>query len=251
MDKQTKLGFNRTGLQMSPIDAGELIQGTEPPDDPVQSPAARIRSAYARVAAEGQQGMGSVPVPGSLKGVLKAGVERLSGNRAEVLLDKLGERAAYERAGTRLYEAFLTRLDAFEGSVPESMQAIARTIRDQEMAHYLLVRDCIVELGGDPTAQTPGATAVGMQGIGLIQVMSDPRANLSQCLNVLLAAELIDTAAWELLAELAAHTGHDEMHRKFFDAGQIEAQHLVTVKRWCREIVLSEAGGSPRDEPPK
>lgn len=238
MEQTTQLGMNRTGMQMSPIDADELIQGTEPVEDATLSPAAKIRSAYA----ENADALGSMPLPGTLTGAVKSGVDMLTGNRMQVLLDKLGERAAYERAGTRLYEAFLTKLSVMDDLSDPDMIETARTIHDQEAGHYALVRDCITELGGDPTAQTPSADLVGVQGMGLVQAMSDPRTNLPQCLNVLLSAELIDTAAWELLAELAGEMGHSELQGRFTRAAELEAQHLETVKTWCRTALLTDAG---------
>jgi hypothetical protein len=59
--------------------------------------------------------IGSVPVPGTVKGVAKSGMQKLLGRHAEVLIDKLGGRLAFERTGTRLYDSligkFLVRKD--------------------------------------------------------------------------------------------------------------------------------------------
>lgn len=240
MDNNTGLGMNRTGMQMSPIDASELVQGEAPPEDAVLGPAARVRAAYVQES----EGVGSVPLPATVKGVVKSGVDMLSGTRMLVLLDKLGERLAYERAGTRLYEAFLVKLNAMGEAADPDMLATARTIRAQEAGHFAMLRDCILELGGDPTTQTPCANLVGVQGMGLVQAMTDPRTSLAQSLNVLISAELIDTAAWELLADLAGNMGHDGLRERFLEAAQLEARHLETVTAWCHQAVLVDAGVS-------
>lgn len=49
--------------------------------------------------------VGSVPVPATGKGVTETVVGKLKGKNPEVLFDKLGQRAAYERSGVRLYQA--------------------------------------------------------------------------------------------------------------------------------------------------
>src|SRR5687768_4629779 len=105
---QTKLGKNRTGIDMSPIDSSKTLQGSErsmPTSEGDEGALAAIRADYIREA----DPVGSVPPPSTLKGALKTGAQMLSGNRAEVLLDKLGERLAFERGGTRLYEALITK----------------------------------------------------------------------------------------------------------------------------------------------
>jgi hypothetical protein len=199
---------------------------------------ARARATYI----EDANALGSVPPPTTLSGAVKAGVAMLTGRRMQVLLDKLGERLAYERAGTRLYEAFLVKLTALGSAADPGMIDAARLIRDQEQAHFLMIRDCIQGLGGDPTAQTPGAAVAAVQGMGLVQAMTDARTDIPQCLNVLLSAELIDNAAWELLAELAGGLGQEELQEQFLAAAQAEAGHLATVNDWLRNTVMAEAG---------
>jgi hypothetical protein len=51
--------------------------------------------------------IGTVLPPGTVKGVAKAGVQKLMGRHPEALIDALGGRLAFERTGTRLYDAFL------------------------------------------------------------------------------------------------------------------------------------------------
>jgi hypothetical protein len=204
--------------------------------------AAELRSDYIASA----EPLGSMPPPMSVKGVVGAAKEALAGNRLHVLLDKLGERAAYERSGTRLYDAFLQKLDSF-GVLPEGMtQAEVQRHRDEEAAHYNLLLEAIEMLGGDPTSQTPCADFTGVQSMGLMQAMTDPRTNLPQALQTLLAAELIDEASWELLIELADGFGNDVLVQRFWQALENEHRHALHVRTWLTATLNGEALGKER-----
>ena len=65
----------------------------------------KIRTAYIEAAGP----VGSVPPPGTAKGAVKAGMQALTGRKAHVFIDRIGERLAFERTGTRLYEALITK----------------------------------------------------------------------------------------------------------------------------------------------
>jgi hypothetical protein len=62
------------------------------------------------------------------------------------------------------------------------------------MRHFELVRCTIEMMGCDPTAQTPCADLVGVETLGLVQVLTDPRTTVAQCMNAILTAELADNA---------------------------------------------------------
>jgi ferritin-like protein len=183
-----------------------------------------------------------------------------------VLLDKMGERLAFERTGTRLYDALITKYEALsrvdgnalapaseaaadnkEGLALSGLedetpaQTLAR-IRDEELAHFKLLADAMMELGGDPTAQTPCADVVGTASMGFMQVLSDPRTTLAQCLNTMLAAELADNAGWELLIQLADDAGASDLAGQFLAALAEEQEHLTIIKSWLTSLVSSGAG---------
>jgi hypothetical protein len=44
---------------------------------------------------------------------VRAAAKAMKGEKPTLLLDKLGERLAFERSGTRLYEALVSKHDAF------------------------------------------------------------------------------------------------------------------------------------------
>lgn len=149
-----------------------------------------------------------------------------------VLLDKIAERLAFERSGVRLYDAALLKIGQLD-RLPDGMtMAALQEIRDEEAAHFRLLADTIERLGGDSTAMTPCADVTGVQGMGLLQAMSDPRTTLVQALDMLLAAQLIDNASWELLVELAEGFGLDEIADGFCHALAADRRHETLVRSW-------------------
>lgn len=230
MQPEITLGKNRTGIKASPIDAGELREQhgyqLTVGSPPVSADALRME--YMREA----EAVGSVPPPMSVKGMVGATAQALAGHRMHVLLDKIAERAAYERSGVRLYDGMLRKVagtDRLPGDM--SLEAL-QEIRDEEAAHFALLAGAIEKLGGDATAQTPCADVTGVQGMGLLQAMNDPRTTLAQGLETLLAAELIDNASWELLIELAQGFGQDELASEFSHALSNEQRHETRVRAW-------------------
>jgi ferritin-like protein len=239
MENEIKVGINRTGLDMAPLARDEMVQyaegqaGLAPETD---GAFAAVHIAYIEEA----ERLGSVPVPATVKGVATA-ASKLTGTNPEVLIDKLGERLAFERTGTRLYEAMMLKCGAVDSKDNPVDVSQLCGIRDDEEMHFHLVHRQIEKLGADPTAMTPCADVAGVQGMGLMQVISDPRTTIAQALNALLSAELTDNASWELLIELAEQAGHKDMATEFTAALQNEQQHLALVRGWLREAVLKEA----------
>lgn len=235
----TPTGKNRTGMAMSPIDSRSLLDGVE------EVPASasldgRTREAIAAPYIEEKVLIGSVPPPSSIKGVGKIAVALLQGERAAVLIDKLGERLAFERTGTRLYEAVISKAQLSAVS-SESMLEELEAIHDEELAHFHLVKDFIESLGGDPTAVTPSADVVAVASSGLVKVVTDPRTTLPQCLEALLVAELADNDGWTTLIQLAERFGQREMVEHFLDAREAEQRHLSKVRGWLASFVTAEA----------
>jgi hypothetical protein len=254
MEARTELGLNRTGIQMSPMDTADMLAEADDIADAIAPTArdadlltadaragladARLRGSYALQA----DALGSVPVPGTLKGAAKSGMDMLTGKRPQVLIDKLGERLAFERGGVRLYDGLLVKCQALGDELSADERASLQRFREEEAEHFALVVGAIEELGGDPTAQTPCADLVGVESMGLVQAMSDPRTSLLQGLHVILDAELIDNASWELLVQLARTAGHDAIADRFAVAVQQEAVHLQTIKELVARLTLADAG---------
>ncbi|RZJ12660.1 MAG: ferritin-like domain-containing protein [Rubrivivax sp.] len=198
-----------------------------------------MRQTYAT---ESDEGLGSVPVPATLTGIAKSGLDMLTGKRPQVLMDKLGERLAFERGGVRLYDALLVKCRAMDNGLEDGEIATLQRFREQEYQHFELVAQALVDLGGDPTAQTPCADLVGIESMGMVQAMNDPRTSFLQSLHVMLDAELIDNASWSLLISLARSSGHDSVAERFEIAMQQESIHLKTLTEMVSRLTLADAG---------
>jgi rubrerythrin len=244
MQQNTPLGLNRTGIQMSPIGSAAMQEATAntPPAVGDGSSYVDVRQAYADEA----DALGSVPVPGTLSGVAHSGVDMITGKRPQVLIDKLSERLAFERGGVRLYDALLVKCGAPDSPLSNDDIAQLRQFRDEEAEHMALVAEALADIGADPTAQTPCADLVGVESMGLVQAMNDPRTNVLQALHVMLDAELVDNTAWQMLIELARASGHDKIAEKFLIAEQQEAVHLARVRGLLSELTFKDAGLSAR-----
>lgn len=92
---------------------------------------------------------------------------------------------------------------------------------------------------------TPAADLCGTAALGWIQVITDPRATFLQSLEIILQAELVDNAGWELLIELAEKNAMGEMAVLFQQCLDEEAFHLLTVKQWVLELTLNGEVSSP------
>jgi rubrerythrin len=211
---------NRTGIAVSPDAAAEMIAATGefPPSSPGGSDEiAAERMEYTR---QGEPVGSMPPMPGRRNG------------RLGVLLDKLGERLAFERAGTRLYDALVSKHDAggtFRGA-PARDELLE--IRNEEHGHFLMVGEAIARLGGDPTVVTPSADVQMTASKGLPAVLADPRTDLLESLEAILTAELVDNDCWPALIELAQQAGEIDLATQFTSALEAERRHLENVRTW-------------------
>lgn len=229
----SKMGHNLTGAQMSPKDTERQLDAIKhfPPDVPGNP--SQLMNARREMGAESGR-IGSVPIPGSAKGMLKSTFEKMLGKNPEVLINKLGERLAYERTGVRLYEAALAKVHGLEKADPALVTTL-QDIRNDEEEHFQLLVSALEKLGADPTAVTPDADVVGVIAMGPMQVLTDPRTDIPQSLNALLTLELADNAAWELLIELSEQAHQKEIAANFKKALAQEERHLETIKGLLRE----------------
>ena len=230
------LAGNRTGMQTSPELAEELIEGATnatPSSEGGPQTIAEFRSEYI---AEGFP-IGSLPMmPASEEGEADEEEAGLA-----VFLDKLSERLAFERTGTRLYEALLNKCETLGEQTPGPTLEDIEHIGREELEHFLMLNRAITEIGGDPTVQSPCADVAGVASLGIMQVLTDPRSSMAQCLQVLLTAELTDNAGWELLINLADNLGYDDLKTEFESALANEEEHLLNVRNWLSECVMDSA----------
>jgi rubrerythrin len=235
-ETETQIGMNKTGISMSPLDAPKSVEGAKKltPVDPANlQTIGENRMLYMREA----DPLGSIPVPATLRGAAMSLKEMLQqGN--QVYIDKLGERLAFERTGTRIYEALISKWD---GTADKSMLPpleMLQRFRDEEHDHFQMLFKTIQELGADPTSVTPSADNMGVASLGLVQVVSDPRTSFAQALDAILIAELADHDSWDLLSQLAELAGTTEAAARFRLALEQEAFHLQKVREWVQQMAM-------------
>lgn len=239
-------GKNRTGIQMSPIDGKAMQEGDTNLGNYGDGPAFanrhneagnliqnNIRNRYIA----NPDSLGSIPLPDALTGAMSTAARALMGDSPQILLDKLGERLAFERTATRLYDALITKCDVMlDGDICLTI-ADLKQIRADEARHFMLISDAIESLGGDPTSQTPSADLAGVESMGLVQVLNDPRTSIAQSLHAIMTAELCDKAGWETLVALADEHDLVRMVDDFTDALNQEREHLGLMQTWYEEAI--------------
>jgi rubrerythrin len=230
--------FNRTGIATAPDDAAKTIEGACD-----GTPAPRLDG---QALAETRLACGtSSPPVGTLPRPLAVAAAMRSAAQPPVLLDLVGERLAFERTATRLYEALLSRLESVEASTHEDLERI----RDEELGHIGLLTRAAEALGGDPTALTPAADVSGVAARGLVDAIADPRASAIEAMQAILVAELVDNDGWLVLADLAARLGHEQLAADFRHAMAEEEEHLARVRAWLTAAIDAEAGLAPEAPP--
>jgi rubrerythrin len=231
MNQHATIGTNRTGIAAAPERSREMLTGMDefpPTSQGSAADVAQVRIAYAQAA----EPLGSVPPPASVKGTVQTAVKAVMGEKPMLFMDKLGERLAFERSGTRLYEALVSKHDAFGSFTGGPSREDLEHVLQEEYRHFTMLHSVIEQLGGDPTAVTPSANLHATAAHGINQVIVDPRTTLLQSLEAILIAELADNACWEALIELAQGAGEDKLVKQFEEALKNEQDHLAKVQAW-------------------
>lgn len=217
---------NRTGVAAAPDRAAQMITAVEefPPSSEGNALAvAAVRVQYAQERADEDP-------------------DRLT-EETSLLVDKLGERLAFERTGTRLYEALLSKHDAYGSFEGGPTRDDITLILSEELQHFHMLVEIVKSLGADPTELTPSANVQLTASHGVGQVLVDPRTNLVQSLEAILMAELADNECWETLTELARLAGNEEVADQCEEALLTEQEHLEKVRTW-----LAAGQGRPEVE---
>jgi rubrerythrin len=225
------VGLNRTGISAFPSDSADVIANAERTcvgRTPDGRALAGIREVYESKA----EPIGTVPASAAAKA-------------PAVLIDRVAQRLAFERTGTRLYEALITKYDTSRGWEGGPTRRELERIHADELSHFQLLRGAVEEIGADPTAVTPAADVSGAASIGVLQVITDPRTTLPQSLDAILTAELTDNDGWQMLIELASATGHASLATRFQAALDAEAEHLASVRRWVTAATMADVKAKP------
>ena len=229
---------NRTGMQTSPELAEELVEGAASAPPSSEGGVEVIAESRVDYISEGFP-LGSMP---TMPVSEEADADEDEATMA-VLLDKLSERLAFERMGVRLYEALLNKVETLGETSPGPTLEEIRHIGTEELDHFLMLNETITELGGDPTVESPSADIAAVASMGIMQVLTDARSSVPQCLQALLTAELTDNAGWELLIEMASTIGYDDMRERFETALAHEEEHLQNVRDWLSDSILDKVQG--------
>jgi rubrerythrin len=233
--------FNRTGIMTNPELSAELIEGaqqTTPSSDGDANALSELRSQYLQE----RLPIGSPPIVAEISedGETLGPLEGMT-----LLLDKLGERLAFERQGTRLYQTVIQKCELLEKE-DESGPSLEdlRHICDEELEHFKMLQKAITDLGGDATIMTPCADVAAVMSKGVLEVAVDPRTTIPQTLQALLTAELVDNDGWQMLQDLAAELGQDELEEQCRQAFEQEQEHLEKVREWLTTMTMDEVTGS-------
>jgi len=216
---------NRTGIAAAPDRAAQMITAVEefPPTSEANALAvAAVRVQYAQESADEGPDLTQ---------------------ETSLLLDKLGERIAFERTGVRLYEALLSKHDAYGSFEGGPSRDDITLILSEELQHFRMLVELVKALGADPTELTPSANVQLTASHGVGQVLMDPRTTLLQSLEAILMAELTDNECWETLTGLARLAGQEELAERCEAALLTEQEHLEKVRSW-----LAAGQGRPEVE---
>lgn len=235
---EKKIGMNKTGVAVSPMDAAALAKDVEALTRPSPGTAKEVAMNRIREMEESDP-LGSIPPPAGVKGMVNTGMQFLKGNDPKGLIDKLAERLAFERSGVRLYDAIISKRQA-EADLPAIFSLeVLQEFREEELDHFHLVWDCLKEIGADPTAQPPSADVIGVASMGLVKVATDPRIGFASALESILIAELADNDGWNLLIKLTREAGLDKFADRFEEAYGAEERHLQVIRDWVQRLHLS------------
>jgi hypothetical protein len=241
MERATKMSegtrINRTGMGNS-SHASEMDQ--VPGMTKASGSSGALKQAHATYLKE-SHALGTVPPPTTAKAAGKAAIQALKGHRAIAFVDKICERMAFERTGVRLYQALLGKMDVAQAYAGGPGIDAVRQIHDEELQHALMLKETLIQLGADPTAITPSADLVAMEGMGLGSVLGDPRTTVGQCLHAMIIAELADHEGWSMLVKLAEDMGQDSLAERFRKAERQEQRHLDQVRAWLLAYTDDEA----------
>lgn len=229
MKQITEMSINRTGLGQSNQRKKGATPSSSASREELLSGIEQTRREYVEIS----EPIGSVPFVESMS--FDAGLS--------LFIDKLGERMAFERAGVRLYEALILKCEI---QSPQVDIEHLRQFRADELRHFHLVSDVLEKILGDPTVQTPSADIGAVEGQGLMQVLTDSRTSVEQCVHAIRTVELVDNDGWELLIKLAKELGRDEVIDSFQEALETELEHLDYVRRWHEQLVLKQKGREPQ-----
>src|SRR5688572_20894243 len=101
-----------------------------------------------------------------------------------------------------------------------------------------MLDECIADVGGDPTMVIPSGDIGATISAGILKVVIDPRTTVPQCLEALLAAELIDNDCWGVLIAMMKQQGMPDEATELEEALIEEQEHLAKVRNWILDWAI-------------
>ncbi len=244
MKNTTEMGLNRSGLATAPRLASQVLQ--VPKLTPKSTGDAMVIANERVMYAKEAEPMATMPPPGSLKELASNAVKLLKGQKAIVLVDKVAERMAFERGGVRLYDALLSKFDAYGSWEGGPSRADLESIRRDELMHFHFLAEVLGMLGADATAVSPSAEVHDVMSSGMRLVLTDPRTDLKQCLETMMTVELADNECWTTLVKLAHGYQEQRLAERFQRCLDEERVHVSRVRAWLTAGIGGEAFGDPK-----
>ena len=227
----TDVQHNRTGIATAKENAERLLEGVRE-FPPTRGGDGReileVRADYAKAS----EPLGTIPLPVTGRAVFRPVTQGFRSIRPAQFIDKLGERLTFERSSGRLYQAAISKLDAFGSFNGGPSRGELEEMMLKELDHFRLLSDVIENVGSDPTVLTPSADLYATMSRGVVDVLVDARTSFADCLEGLLLLELVDNEGWEMLSDLAQQNGESTLARLFESVRNTESAHLDGVRAW-------------------
>ena len=157
-------------------------------------------------------------------------------------IDVLNERLAFERAGVKLYDRVLEKMQAQNDPAVMRMFEEMQEHRDEEKEHEEWLEAQIRSLGGDAHSDTEMSNLITRESKGIEDVVMND-AELPHLFHAMLAAELVDNAGWDLLVQLADEAGDHGAKREFKKRLHEEEDHLLLIRKAVENFSAHEVLG--------
>uniref|UniRef100_I1XN01 Ferritin/DPS protein domain-containing protein n=2 Tax=Methylophaga nitratireducenticrescens TaxID=754476 RepID=I1XN01_METNJ len=164
-------------------------------------------------------------------------IKKVHQHNTELLLHKLGQRMAFERASVRLYEALIFKcLAARNGKKTVVSIDQLRQFRDEEVEHSFLLKTAIETLGFDPDEWIPDADSSLISSLQTPKVFTKKNSSVLSCLEAVLIFATNDNAEWHTLHELFTNMGLQDLAAEFNQALEEDSRQLETISHWIYQL---------------
>ncbi|HAO24189.1 MULTISPECIES: ferritin-like domain-containing protein [unclassified Methylophaga] len=164
-------------------------------------------------------------------------IKKVHQHNTELLLHKLGQRLAFERASVRLYEALIIKCLANRKEIKTviSLDQL-RQFRDEEVEHSLLLKTAIETLGFDPDEWIPDTDSTLLASLQIPKVFTKKNTTVLQCLESVLIFATNDNSEWHTLHELFTNMGLKDLADEFNQALEEDSRQLEALSRWIYQL---------------